>query len=91
MNEMCKYRRPYTCKECGQEMLFFPTKNNTIIDYKRLLLKNCNTLRDVKHALESGGVKRIKCVVCGKYYIMDWTNGLPEQFIDPEVCANLGI
>ena len=42
MEIICKRLKPYICQKCGQEMLFFYTKNGTLIDYKTLFVKGYN-------------------------------------------------
>lgn len=82
MKELCKIiAKPYVCKECGNEMLFFETIDNYLIDYKKLI-NMAQTKKDVYDILSENGVKYIKCLVCGKKYIIDWTNGYPEQMMD---------
>lgn len=86
------YKRinPYRCKICGQEMLFFETKYNKLIDYKRFL-DNANALDEMKQKIEKRGIKYIRCICCGKSFIIDWSNGWPEQLTDKEVMKNFGL
>ena len=79
MKVMCKTITPYICKKCGEEMLFFVTGNpNYIIDYKNLFFKEQTSDRIYNIASEND-VSYIKCLVCNKKYIIDWSNKFPEQ------------
>lgn len=77
MKEMCSIRAPYRCPKCGQDMLFFVTDRNTLVDYKELMA-NAATSFDVKSNLYKRNIKYIKCICCNEYHIIDWTHGLPE-------------
>ena len=85
MNEMCTYRKPYACKKCGQEMLFFTLPNGMLIDYKRLLFRKSATLFEVKDYLSSRKIRGIKCLNCQEEFIIDWTMGLPEQLLSLDI------
>ena len=52
MNEMCRIVPHYRCPKCGQDMLFFVTRRQTLIDYKGLITQNTRMLPDVKNYLE---------------------------------------
>ena len=83
MKTLCKIMTPYTCKECGEEMLFFVTGNpKYIIDYKMLVIKQQRTANEIYNILIENNVSYIKCLVCNKKYIIDWSNIYPEQLID---------
>lgn len=88
MNNMCRILAPYTCKNCGQDMLFFTTSNNTLIDYKRLL--SVGGIYELKHYLESRSIRGIKCLICNKEYVIDWTKGYPEPLLDKDVLKQFG-
>lgn len=92
MEKNLLYRRinPYKCKVCGQEMLFFETKHKTLIDYKPFL-DNAFTLSEMKHAIETRKIKYIRCICCGRSFIIDWTNGWPEQLTDREALKKFGL
>lgn len=90
MEIICKRLKPYVCQKCGQEMLFFYTKNGTLIDYKTLFVKGYN-LFDIRKYLEHKGVKYIKCITCNKLYIIDWSTGYPVPLLDNECLKNFGI
>lgn len=80
--EMVKYREPYRCIDCNQEMVFFLTTNGMLIDYKRLLFKNANTAIEVNKYLKQKPIIGMKCLNCQRRYIIDWTHGLPQQLDD---------
>lgn len=81
---------PYKCKICGQDMLFFTTPSGTIIDYKEFLNRG-NTLSEMKTYLEKRNIKYIKCICCDKLFIIDWSNGWPEQVTDIRILRDFGI
>ena len=81
---------PYKCKLCGQDMLFFVTASNTLIDYKAFILQ-ARSLEETKMYLEKRNIRYIKCVCCDKYFIIDWSNGWPEQLLDRNILNTFGI
>lgn len=83
MVNMCDIITPYRCKKCGQDMLFFVTSNNLLIDYKKLF-NDLVSLQNIVHNLESRNIKYLKCLVCNKTFIIDWTNRFPCQLTDKE-------
>lgn len=72
--EMCRIIYPYTCPACGNNMLFFTrNKTNTVIDYKQIIHnKNSDT---IKEYLADKDVEYLKCIICKKMFIIDWTSG----------------
>lgn len=90
MEQMYHVITPYRCKLCNQDMLFFVTKNNKLIDYK-WFLNNGYTLSETKEELGKRKIKFIKCIYCGKTHIIDWTHGWPEQVTDYNVFKNFGL
>lgn len=91
MVNMCEIITPYRCKNCGQDMLFFLTNNNTLIDYKALFCYNDQTLYGIKHYLENKNIRFIKCLVCNKTYIIDWTHGYPMQLLNKDLIKKFGV
>ena len=90
MKELCNIITPYKCKQCGQDMLFFVTANNTLIDYKALISKGYS-INDIKHLLETKNIRFIKCISCNKSYIIDWTNTYPVQLLDKNSLKKFGV
>lgn len=91
MKEMCRIITPYRCKECGQDMVFFLTNNNTLLDYKGLIVDQANSLYDLRRYLESKSIRFMKCLACNKTYIIDWTNEYPVQLTDKSVLNKFGV
>lgn len=91
MKEMCKKLTPYKCKQCGQDMLFFTTKSNMLIDYKGLFDRSVYGLEDITKYLENRHIRFIKCIVCNKTYVIDWTNGYPVPLLDKEEIKKFGV
>ena len=91
MKEMCRIITPYRCKECGQDMVFFLTNNNTLLDYKALITDRANTLQQLTHYLEPRSIRFMKCLACNKTYIIDWTTRFPTQLIDKSVLNKFGV
>ena len=89
-NLLYKLISPYKCKVCGQDMLFFETIYNKLIDYKPFL-DNGYSLDEMKRIIETRKIKYIRCICCGKSFIIDWTNGWPEQLIDREALKKFGL
>ena len=90
MQQMYSLITPYKCKYCDQDMLFFLTKKNTVIDY-RAYLKNANTLSETIEDLSKRKIRYIKCICCGNVSIIDWSNGWPEQLTDVEKLKAFGV
>lgn len=90
LKEMCRIMHPYTCPACGNDMLFFTrAKNNMIIDYKNIIdSKTDNT--DIMNYLGQKDVEYLKCVACGKMYIIDWSRGYARPLIDRNVLKQFG-
>jgi hypothetical protein len=88
--EMCKLNNPCTCKECGNNMLFFLTDRNTLIDYSRLF-SNGATSPKIYRELQKVNVRFIKCLVCNKCYLIDWSEKFPKQLIDRKTLNKFGV
>lgn len=72
--EMCIIMHPYTCPGCGSNMLFFTiNRSNTIIDYKQIM--HDKNEDELKEYLADKNVEYLKCVMCKKSFIIDWTSG----------------
>jgi hypothetical protein len=85
--EMCRYITPYVCPVCGNELLFFTTSNNKLIDYKGLMSDHCN-LSQLKSRLYYKNIRHIKCITCNKVYVIDWSNGYPTPLYDKSILNN---
>ena len=81
---------PYRCPICNEDLLFFTTKTNKIIDYKHIL-SNANTLSDTITFLGSRNIKHFKCIKCNKEFIIDWSKGWPEPLTDREALKKFGV
>ena len=90
MELVCKKIEPYRCEACGQEMLFFYTDNGMLIDYKALFDKGDN-LYDIRNYLQYKNVKYLKCVTCGKLYIIDWRESYPKPLYDTKCLSDFGV
>lgn len=82
--------QPYKCPACNQEMLFFTTKDNKVIDYKRFI-SNANTLDETIKYLGKRDIRFIKCIQCGKTYIIDWTDGWPKPLTERKKLKEFGV
>lgn len=91
MKEMCKIITPYRCKECGQDMVFFLTNNNILLDYKGLIIDQSKSLQELKQYLEPRAVCFMKCLSCNKTYIIDWTTRYPTQLTDKSALKKFGV
>lgn len=91
MREMCRIITPYRCKECGQDMVFFLTTNNILLDYKAMIIDKRKSLYELNNYLESQSIRFMKCLSCNKTYIIDWTKGYPEQLVDKSVLNKFGV
>ena len=91
MNIMCKILTPYTCEQCKQDMIFFTTYYGTVIDYKGLMMKPNMSRENVKKYLENRNIKKFKCVVCNKEYIIDWTTAFPTPLYDDTVLEDFRV
>lgn len=78
MNLMCHVITPYICTVCGEDTLFFVTKNNRLIDY-RYMIRSGMTLDQIENYLKERGVNRIKCINCNKEYPMDFRKRYPTN------------
>ena len=54
---------PYRCPICNQDMLFFASSNNRIIDYKKFISYG-KSLSEMKAYLEKRDIKFLKCIAC---------------------------
>lgn len=86
MIEICKKINPYTCKYCGQEMLFIKTRRGKLIDYKNLYNFFTDSF-ELKEYLYNKEITHFKCIVCNREFMIDWTNGYPVQ-ADADVIKN---
>lgn len=87
--EMCRIIHPYTCPACGNDMLFFTRiRNNAVIDYKNITQTMNNT--EVMDYLYKKDVEYLKCVMCKKMYIIDWTRGYARPLRDRNVLEQFG-
>lgn len=83
LKEMCRILHPYTCPACGNNMLFFTrARNNNVIDYKNLMETKNQT--EMMEYLGEKDVEYLKCVICNKMYIIDWT----KEFARPLLFKN---
>lgn len=90
MKEMCKIITPYKCVKCNKDSLFFTTKNNILIEYKSLIDNGYNANNIIKY-LETKDIKYLKCLSCGKIFIIDWTLKYPKQVIDKNILKEFGV
>ena len=88
--EMCKIVYPYTCPACGNDMLFFTRKRNSgIIDYKHIMEEMPDRDKLVEY-LADKDIEFLKCVMCKKMYIMDWTSGYAKPLRDKNILKRFG-
>ena len=88
--EMCRIVYPYTCPICGNDMLFFTrTRINTVIDYKQILHNKPNN-DELKEYLSDKNVEYLKCMVCKKSFIIDWSNGLARPLKYKNILKRFG-
>ena len=78
MNLMCHVIKPYLCTVCGEDTLFFVTKNNRLIDY-RYMIRSGMTLQQIEDYLRERGVTKMKCINCNKEYLMDFREKYPKN------------
>ena len=90
MKLLCKTLVPYKCKYCHQNMLFFTTKNNILIDYKGCFVNKMMSSHELKTYLENKMVIYLKCIACGKISIIDWRDPYPAQLTDKNILKNFG-
>lgn len=86
---LCTVINPYCCPNCGQNMLFFATDKGMLIDYKMMFNKQY-TKYDIINHLSNKKIRYMKCIACGKTYILDWRNGYPYPLTDVEVIKQFG-
>ncbi len=90
MKLLCKVMTPYRCQYCNQDMLFFTTKNNILIDYKGCFVNKVMSSYELKKYLENKRVRYLKCIACGKISIIDWSNPYPVQLKDKNILKKFG-
>ena len=90
MKRLCKKINPYRCKVCNQDMLFFVTSRNTLIDYKALIEHSDDVLM-LKKYLMLKDVQYIKCITCNKSYIIDWSKHIPVPLTDKTHLSKFGV
>ena len=81
MRNLCRIIEPYRCKICGEEMLFFVTSGSYLIDYKKLFYTT-HTAYSLYNKLSKNNVCRLRCVVCKRNFMIDWSKMWPEQLVD---------
>ncbi len=81
---------PYKCPQCHQDMLFFTTKNDRIIDYKKFI-DSGKSLDETKEYLAINNIRFLKCIYCDRSYIIDWTNRWPVPLIDVKKLKAFGV
>ena len=87
---MCRIMHPYTCPGCGNDMLFFTrSRNNNIIDYKSLIDEKSNN-DEIINYLQDKNIEYLKCVVCKKIFIIDWTHDYARPLRDRDVLKRFG-
>lgn len=91
MVEMCVKIDPYKCPICNQDMLFFTTSNNVLIDYKGLMDRSVNGIYSIRSYLGERHIKFIKCLVCNKTSIIDWSDTYPVPLADKEELKKFGV
>ena len=89
MIEMCTTIKPYVCTDCQQEMLFFNTRENVLLDYKKLFNRYTDSY-ELKKYLYPQNITKLRCFVCRKEYFIDWRRGYPVQASVPEINSNIG-
>lgn len=89
MQELCKFITPYNCKICNNP-LYFLSNDNILIDYK-YQMNISKSSYELKNYLSNRKVKYIKCIICNKLFIIDWSNVWPEQLIDRNMLNKFGV
>lgn len=88
--EMCRIMHPYTCPACGNNMLFFTrARNNNVIDYKNLM-DNMSDNDKMMDYLSEKDVEYLKCIMCKKMYIIDWTKGYARPLLYRNTLTQFG-
>jgi hypothetical protein len=88
--EMCRIMHPYTCPACGNHMLFFTrARNNNVIDYKNLM-DNMSDNDKMMDYLSEKDVEYLKCIMCKKMYIIDWTKGYARPLLYKDTLIQFG-
>lgn len=88
--EMCRILHPYTCPACGNDMLFFTrAKNNSVIDYKNIVYTKKDN-NEVINYLASKNIEYLKCLICKKIYIIDWSNGYARPLLYKDTLKQFG-
>lgn len=90
MDLLCHTIKPYICTNCNQDTLFFYTKKGTLIDYKTLMV-NGTTRKELIEELQYKNVKYLKCINCGKTFIMDWRKRFPIPLEDRNKLTEFGV
>lgn len=88
--EMCRILHPYTCPACGNDMLFFTrARNNSVIDYKNIMhAKKDNN--EIMNYLASKDIEYLKCIICKKIYIIDWSAGYARPLLYKDTLKQFG-
>ena len=88
---MCVKIDPYKCPICNQDMLFFITSNNVLIDYKGLMDRSVNGIYSIRKYLGERHTKFIKCLACNKTSIIDWSDTYPVPLTNKEELKKFGV
>lgn len=88
--QMCTIIKPYKCPNCNNELLFFTiNRSDFVIDYKNLINKGLS-LHQLREYLSNRNIRYLKCIICKKMYIIDWSNGFPEPLLNRNVLTQFG-
>lgn len=91
MNEvMCELINPYKCPKCNQDVLFFVTSSNTLIDYMQLFKKGMSK-DQIREYLAEKRVRYIKCIKCNTVHIIDWSKGYPVPLLKRSDLKKFGV
>lgn len=87
--EMCRIMHPYTCPSCGSDMLFFTRNRNIgVIDYKHLIDTKSND--EIMDYLAEKNIEYLKCTICKKMFIIDWTHGYARPLLHKDILKKFG-
>lgn len=81
--------KPYQCKICHKESLYFMTKQGILIEY-RPFIKDALSLQRLIEKLTYQGIRFLRCTNCNISYVIDWSHGWPEQLVDLKVLQEFG-
>jgi len=71
---LCTLIKPYVCRVCRNDTLFFLTTDDRLIDYKAMIETECMNSDDIYKNMTDMDVILMKCIHCNREFMINWTD-----------------